>query len=170
MSLSEQYLLSRGVPLEVATVNGIEIDLEPSRDRTESRLGVGCVPLWKVAVEILWFRAYSGKDRDKYSWVARALPTIDGHPKFVAPTKKSGFHTGSPTSRFASGTKIGKPSRPDSPLVITEGPIKRFVLVALIGSLSGTLADRSIEIRMERKTRGQKVSPLRATPPEKRRK
>jgi hypothetical protein len=96
MSLSEQYLLSRGVPLEVATVNGIEIDLEPSRDRTESRLGVGCVPLWKVAVEILWVRAYSGKDRDKYSWIARALPTIDGHPKFVAPTKKSGFPTGVP--------------------------------------------------------------------------
>jgi hypothetical protein len=40
--------------------------------------------------------------------------------------------------------------------------------IALIGSLSGTLADRSIEIRMERKTRGQKVSPLRATPSEKR--
>jgi hypothetical protein len=40
--------------------------------------------------------------------------------------------------------------------------------IALIGSLPGTLADRSIEIRMERKTRGQKVSPLRATLPEKR--
>jgi len=40
--------------------------------------------------------------------------------------------------------------------------------IALIGSLSGTLEDRSIEIRMERKTRGQKVSPLRSTTAEKR--
>jgi hypothetical protein len=39
---------------------------------------------------------------------------------------------------------------------------------ALIGSLSGTLQDRSIEIRIDRKKRGQKVSPLRATPKEKR--
>ena len=39
---------------------------------------------------------------------------------------------------------------------------------ALIGGLSGTLADRSIEIRIERKKRGQKVRPLRATPKEKR--
>ena len=36
---------------------------------------------------------------------------------------------------------------------------------ALIGRLSGTMQDRSIEIRMERKTRSVKVSPLRATTP-----
>jgi putative DNA primase/helicase len=39
---------------------------------------------------------------------------------------------------------------------------------ALIGCLSGTLHDRSIAIRMERKKRSEKVSPLRATTPEKR--
>ena len=40
--------------------------------------------------------------------------------------------------------------------------------IALIGNLPGTLADRSIEIRMERKKRRQRVAPLRATTPEKR--
>jgi hypothetical protein len=40
--------------------------------------------------------------------------------------------------------------------------------VALIGTLPGTLQDRSIEIRMERKKPGQKVKPLWATSKEKR--
>jgi hypothetical protein len=62
MSLAKQYLIERGLPIEIAIVNGIEFDLNPTRERTEQRLGVGCVPLWKSATEILWIPLYTSAD------------------------------------------------------------------------------------------------------------
>src|SRR5262249_20597208 len=54
VSLAEEYLAERGLPLSIAQVNGIEIDLHPDRAKIEGRLGVDCVPLWRCATEILW--------------------------------------------------------------------------------------------------------------------
>jgi len=129
MSLAEQYLIERGLPIEIAIVNGIEFDPHPTRERTEQRLGVGCVPLWKSATEILWIPLYTSADRNNHSWIARRLPTVDGQPKFVAPTRKSGLATGVPYVPIRVWNEIGKPSQPSAPLVIAEGPIKSLVLV-----------------------------------------
>jgi hypothetical protein len=129
MSLAKEYLIERGLPIKIVIVNGIEFDLNPTRERTEQRLGVGCVPLWKSATEILWIPLYTSADRNNHSWIARGLPTIDGQPKFVAPTKKSGLVTGVPYVPIRVWNQIGKPSQPSAPLVITEGPIKSLVLV-----------------------------------------
>jgi hypothetical protein len=129
MSLAEQYLIERGIPIEIAIINGIEFDLNPARERTEQRLGVGCVPLWKSATEILWIPLYTSADRNNHSWIARRLPTVDGQPKFVAPTKKSGLATGVPYVPIRVWNEIGKSSNPSALLVITEGPIKSLVLV-----------------------------------------
>jgi hypothetical protein len=129
MSLGEQYLIDRGIPIPVATVNGIEFDLNPTREEIEKRLGVGCVPLWKTATEILWIRVYTSPDRNKYSWLARPFPVIDGQAKFVAPTKKSGLATGIPYVPILVWNSLGKPSDPSAPLLITEGPIKSLALV-----------------------------------------
>jgi len=67
MSLAKEYLIERGLPIEIAIVNGIEFDLNPTRERTEQRLGVGCVPLWKSATEILWIPLYTSADRNNHS-------------------------------------------------------------------------------------------------------
>ena len=129
MTLAERYLVERGLPLEIAQSNGIEIDLHPDRAKIEQRLGVGCVPLWRCATEILWFPLYTSKDRNNYSWIARGLPTVDGNPKFVAPSKKSGLPTGIPYVPIRVWNEIGKPSNPVDSLVLTEGPVKSLVLV-----------------------------------------
>src|SRR6516225_5530358 len=129
MSLAEIYLAERGLPLSIAEVNGIEIDLHPDRTKIEGRLGVGCVPLWRCATAILWFPLYTSKDRNSHSWIARGLPTVDGNPKFVAPTKKSGFPTGIPYVPIRVWNQISKPSNLVDSLVITEGPVKSLVLV-----------------------------------------
>jgi len=129
MSLAEQYLIERGLPIEIAVVNGIEFDPNPTPERTEQRLGVECVPLWKSATEILWIPLYTSADRNNHSWIARRLPTVDGQPKFVAPTRKSGLATGVPYVPIRVWNEIGKPSQPSAPLVIAEGPIKSLVLV-----------------------------------------
>lgn len=123
--LGEQYLLARGLPLDVAQVNGIEIDPHPERVKIEERLGVNCVPLWTFASEILWFPLYN-KERERISWIGRGLPTIGGKPKFVSPTKSSGIPTGIPYTPLRVWRDIGKPI---NPLIITEGPIKSLVLV-----------------------------------------
>jgi hypothetical protein len=132
----EKYLLARGLSVDVARVNGIEFDLHPERARTEQRLGVGCVPLWTFATEILWFPQYN-KERETVSWLARGLTTIGGKPKFVAPTKKSGIPTGIPYIPIWVWHNIGKPV---NPLILTEGPMKALVLVeagALAVGLNG---------------------------------
>jgi len=121
----EKYLLDRGLSLDVARVNGIEFDLHPERARTEERLGVGCVPLWTFATEVLWFSLYN-KERERVSWLGRGLPTIGGKPKFVSPTTKSGIPTGIPYIPLRVWHDIGKSV---NPLILTEGPIKALVLV-----------------------------------------
>jgi uncharacterized protein DUF3854/uncharacterized protein DUF3631 len=128
MSLAEQYLLERGLPIEVAQVNGIEIDLKPDRAKIEQRLGVGCIALWTFAAELLWVPLYN-REWKRISWLARGLPTIGGKPKFVCPTKSSGLPTGLPYIPIRVWHEIGKPSKPINSLIITEGPIKSIVLV-----------------------------------------
>jgi hypothetical protein len=93
MSLAEEYLAARGLPLSIAQVNGIEIDLHPDRAKIEQRLGVGCIRLWTFASEILWFPVYN-REGEKISWSGRGLPSVDGKLKFVSPLKNSGFPTG----------------------------------------------------------------------------
>src|SRR5262249_34095078 len=110
-TLGEQYLLERGLPLEGARINGIEIDTRPERGKVEERLGAGCVPLWTFATEILWFPLYN-RENERISWTGRGLPTVGGYPKFVAPTKKSGFPTGIPYVPKRVWSDIGKPSKP----------------------------------------------------------
>jgi putative DNA primase/helicase len=148
MSLAEQYLIERGIPIEIAIVNGIEFDSQPSRDKTEQRLGVGCVPLWKYASEILWLPVYTSADRNNHSWIARGLPTIDGTPKFVAPTRRSWFPTGIPYVPIQVWNEISKPSNPVDSLVLTEGPVKSLVLVeagVMAVGLNGVFGAHEVE-------------------------
>jgi hypothetical protein len=126
--LGEQYLVARGLPLDVAQVNGIEIDLHPQRIKIEERLGVGCVPLWTFASEILWFPIYN-KENKRVSWIGRGLPTVGDNPKFVSPTKKSGFPTGIPYIPKRVWRDIGKSSKPITSIVLTEGPVRALILV-----------------------------------------
>jgi len=127
MSLAEEYLAERGLPLSIAQVNGIEIDLHPDRTKIEGRLGVGCVPLWTFASEILWFPVYD-RQGERISWTGRGLPTVNDNPKFVSPTKKSGFPTGIPYVPLRVWHSIGKPSKPIEGVILTEGPVRSIVL------------------------------------------
>ena len=114
VSLAEKYLADRGLPLPIAQVNGVEIDLHPDRAKIEERLGAGCIAVWTFAAEVLWFPLYN-KKRERVSWLARGLPTIGGNPKFVCPTKSSGLPTGLPYIPIRVWHEIGKPSRPIHP-------------------------------------------------------
>ena len=134
VSLAEKYLADRGLPLPIAQVNGVEIDLHPDRAKIEERLGAGCIAVWTFAAEVLWFPLYN-KKRERVSWLARGLPTIGGNPKFVCPTKSSGLPTGLPYIPIRVWHEIGKPSKPINSLVITEGPVKSLILVE-----AGTIA------------------------------
>jgi hypothetical protein len=134
LSLAEKYLIDRGLPLEIAQINGIEIDQHLDRAKIEERLGVGCVPLWTFASEILWFPLYD-KECKRISWTARGLPTIGNNPKFVSPTKKSGIPTGIPYIPLRVWRDVGKRSKPITSIVLTEGPVKALVL-AEVGVLA----------------------------------
>jgi Protein of unknown function (DUF3631)/Domain of unknown function (DUF3854) len=120
MNLAGDYLMQRGLQLETATGNGVEIDLAPQRERIVERLGKGCVPLWNLAQAIVWFRVRNLAGAT-LSWIARPLPTLNGGPKFV--TAAGG--TGPPFITKTAYKSIGETKLP---LIITEGPVKALVL------------------------------------------
>ncbi len=120
VNLASDYLLQRGLQLETAFGNGVEIDAAPQRDIIVERLGKGCVPLWNLAQEIVWFRVRNLAGAT-LSWIARPLPTLNGSPKFVA----AAGGTGPP---FITKTAYGSIGKTKLPLIITEGPVRALVL------------------------------------------
>jgi hypothetical protein len=114
MSLGADYLLQRGITQNTATVNGLELDSSPlDQQRIISRLNAGCIPLWSLAQELIWFPV----DR---SWITRPLPTLVTGPKFVTPK-------GDIAPPFIP---VGVPGLARGlPLVITEGPVKSLASV-----------------------------------------
>src|SRR5262249_11159588 len=107
-SLGERYLLDRGVKLEYARANGVLIEAHPSKETVQERLGQNCVPLWKLAQEVIWFRGPI--------WIARPLPTLDEKPKFLTPVGNDGE------------PYIPVLDKANGPLLVTEGPVKALVL------------------------------------------
>jgi hypothetical protein len=115
--LGKAYLLERGLSLETAYANGVEIDVAPNRLTIKQRLGVGCPAIWEYAKEIVWFPFYDAEGTT-VSWSARPLPSQE-RLKFVTP--KGG--TGPPYIPRMVYDKRAKGS-----LIITEGPVKTLVL------------------------------------------
>jgi hypothetical protein len=116
--LGKAYLLERGLSLETAYANGVEIDVAPSRITIKERLAKGCPPIWEYAKEIVWFPFYDASGAIR-SWAARPLPTHD-KLKFVTPKGGTGPPY-IPRSVFDKGRK--------GALFITEGPVKTLVLL-----------------------------------------
>jgi hypothetical protein len=48
-TLGENYLTERGLTLDFAFANGVELDPAPDRGRIIERLAQNCVPLWHLA-------------------------------------------------------------------------------------------------------------------------
>jgi hypothetical protein len=126
------YLEERGLSQETASAHGVEIEFSPQADRVTERLGKGCAPLWNYAEQIIWFPVKNAAGSTA-SWIARALPTLQGYPKFLTPIGGSG-------PPFIS--KSVYDSRKGSPIIITEGPVKALV-VAQAG-VSGNCAERRL--------------------------
>jgi hypothetical protein len=116
MSLGIDYLTQRGITQGTATVNGLEFDFSPlEQSRIVSRLNNGCVPLWTLAQELIWFPIHLNGAQSIYSWITRPLPTLASGPKFVTPK-------GGTAPPFVP---IGVAGLARSlPLIITEGPVK----------------------------------------------
>jgi uncharacterized protein DUF3854 len=114
MGLASDYLLVRGITQQTATRNQLEFDLAPlDQKRIVSRLNPGCVPLWSLAKELLWFPVRG--NRSVPSWITRPFPTLVNGPKFVTP--KGGI--------APPFVPIGVPGLARGlPLIITEGPVK----------------------------------------------
>lgn len=117
MNLCETYLLERGLSLDFAAQNGVELDLAPDEHRVRERLGDGCVPIWRLAQQIIWFSNYDAKGVCTSCW-ARPLPTLRER-KFLRPI---GDHSSPYIPRSVYGM------RASVPLVITEGPVKALAL------------------------------------------
>jgi hypothetical protein len=84
MSQASDYLSNRGITDQTATCNQLEIDLAPlDQAKIVSRLHPGCVPLWSLVRELLWFPVRSNGMLS--SWITRPFPTLANGPKFVTP-------------------------------------------------------------------------------------
>jgi putative DNA primase/helicase len=106
--LGERYLRDRGIKLEYARANGVSIETHPSKETVQERLGQKCVPLWKMAQEVIWFRGLI--------WIARPLPTLDEKQKFLTPVGND------------AAPYIPPADKANGPLFVTEGPVKALVL------------------------------------------
>jgi hypothetical protein len=125
MSQASDYLAVRGITQQTTTQNQLEFDIAPlDQKRIISRLNSGCVPLWALAQELLWFPVRSNGSVP--SWITRPFPTLVNGPKFVTP--KGGI-----APLFVP---VGVPGLAHGlPLIITEGPVK-----ALAASQAGVAA------------------------------
>src|SRR5262249_23514912 len=85
-SLGKAYLSERGISLQTASAQGVEIDSSINRDRIVQRLGgdieVEGTPVSKTASEIIWFPEQDATG-ETVSWTARILPTPEKGPKFL---------------------------------------------------------------------------------------
>jgi Protein of unknown function (DUF3631)/Domain of unknown function (DUF3854) len=117
--LAANYLAERGLLLDTANENGVEIDLDIVPKKIVSRLNedltFGGKPLSQSAKELIWFPV---RDGGKDSWICRPLPTIDPNRKFLTPTGGSG------APFIPRAVYNAKPGRP---IIFTEGPIKALV-------------------------------------------
>ena len=118
--LCESYLAERGLDVEFARANGVELDAIPQSKRIIERLGKKCAALCKVAREILWF-ALQNERGESTEYIARPLPTPPECPKYIIPADST-------APPFI--TKLAYQSAKDVkiPLIITEGPLKALVL------------------------------------------
>jgi Protein of unknown function (DUF3631)/Domain of unknown function (DUF3854) len=114
MSQASDYLLVRGITQQTASQNRLEFDIAPlDQKRIISRLNPGCVPLWALAQELLWFPVRSNGSVP--SWITRPFPRLVNGPKFVTP--KGGI--------APPFVPFGVPGLAHGlPLIITEGPVK----------------------------------------------
>jgi Domain of unknown function (DUF3854) len=135
MSLGEDYLLARGIPLQFALDHGVQIDQAPTVGRIISKLGADLKvsengpTLSKAAKEILWFPLYDQKGKNG-DYIARVLPTPTGEKprKFLC-------KAGGGEAIFICPKVWAVAKASNVPLIITEGPIK-----ALACLLAGTPA------------------------------
>jgi hypothetical protein len=122
--LGELYLTQRGVNLDTATKHGVQIEPYPSAASIIDRLGkdmvIGEKRLSELVQEMMWF-PIRDFDAALKSWLARPLPTIPEGPKFLSACDSSG-------PPFIPKQVWEQRKRTDSPVIITEGPVKGLVL------------------------------------------
>jgi hypothetical protein len=126
MSLSEEYLLTRGVLPQTALDNGFEFDISPDKTLIQQRLNgdlqFNGQPVSCAAQEILWIPLRNAKG-EVNAWIARPLPTVAGDKqRFLCPRGVSAF-----ACVFQSAWDAH--SNIDVPLVITEGATKGLAVL-----------------------------------------
>jgi putative DNA primase/helicase len=122
--LCEAYLRERGLDVDFARANGVELEVMPPAKRIIERLGkdflIGGKPLSESIREIMWFPLCNHEDHLK-SWFGRPLPDIDHESKFVFAFESAPFPY-VPKAVWA----IRKKTALD--IIFTDGPIKALVL------------------------------------------
>jgi hypothetical protein len=131
----------------------IEVDVEPTAARFKERLGFDVLSdgrLDRLAREVIWFPC-SDSAGNKVSCIARPLPSI-GSAKFLNPTGKAFPFI--PSQTWTAATK------PNKPIIITEGPVKALALLQA-GRLSIGVGGSYLETRKEDDVHSELVPALR---------
>jgi hypothetical protein len=116
MQLCLDYLAARGITDDTVKLYGIECDDRLNHTVIKQRLGQH---LPKGTIETLWFPLCDSAG-NVLNWIARPLPTIAGHPKFLCPLGSSGVPF---IPKGVYGANFGRL------LIITEGVVKTLVIV-----------------------------------------
>jgi Protein of unknown function (DUF3631)/Domain of unknown function (DUF3854) len=116
MQLSLDYLAARGITEDTVKLYGIELDDLISHETAKDRLGQH---LPKGTIEVIWFPICDAAGK-VVNWIARPLPTIAGHPKFLCPLGSSGLPF---IPKEVYSASFGRS------LIITEGVVKTLVIM-----------------------------------------
>jgi hypothetical protein len=116
MQFCLDYLAARGITEETVKCYGIELDDAISHKTVKDRLGQH---LPKGTLEVIWFPICDAAG-NVVNWIARPLPTIAGHPKFLCPLGSSGLPY---VPQAVYRADFGRS------LIITEGVVKALVIV-----------------------------------------
>jgi hypothetical protein len=124
MKLCQDYLSARGITNDTVLHYRLELDDRLDHTVVKNRLGQHFP---KGVLESVWF-PMCDSGGNEFSIIARLLPTIANHPKFLCPIRSGGIPY-IPTGVYKLAYGL--------PLVVSEGPVKALVVmhagVAAIG-------------------------------------
>jgi hypothetical protein len=116
MQLCLDYLAERGITNDTVQKFGIECDNRLDHAIIKQRLGQH---LPKGTIETLWFPLCDSAG-NVLNWIARPLPPIAGHPKFLCPLGSGGLPY---IPKGVYSAAFGRS------LIITEGVVKTLVII-----------------------------------------
>jgi hypothetical protein len=87
VKLCRDYLEERGISDDTVKLHRIELDDRLDHITVKDRLGKH---LPKGVIEAIWFELFDSAG-NHIGWIARPLPSIANHPKFLCPLGSSGL-------------------------------------------------------------------------------